>query len=79
MKKSDKEKTKNIIKSYHSKNQKMNKLYKENGNMNIQTEYRNNKVNRNIINEQDYNYLNQTSSSLYKMRKSNSLTKNYST
>ena len=35
-------------------------------------EYKNEKIKSNIVNELDYNYLNQTSSSLYKMRKSNS-------
>ena len=32
-------------------------------------EYKNEKIKSNIINELDYNYLNQTFSSLYKMRK----------
>lgn len=38
-------------------------------------DYKNENFNSNITNELDYNYLNQTSSSLYKMKKSNSINK----
>ena len=72
MKKKYEENIEKIIKSYDSKKQTMNNLFND---KNIQNENKNNKSNINIINEQDYNYLNQTSSSLYKMKKSKYINK----
>ena len=66
-----------IIKGINNmKNEYTNDIHVKNGIKNIQIDLKNNEIKSNTKNEHRYNYLHQTSSSLYKVRKSKTLKKN---
>ena len=76
MKKYYEKNTSGIIKSINNmKNEYTNNIHDKNGIKNIQIDLKNNEIKSYIKNEPKYNYLHQTSSSLYKVRESKTLKK----
>ena len=61
--------SKTMRENHNTKSQKYINKYDTKKIKNLKTEYKKDRINSKIFNELDYNYLHQTSSSLYKITK----------